>query len=105
MAFESRNALAREWTAWTPQASRRRVEDAVAGPVEVWFQNPEVDGDLVRYEIHYHFARSGEELVSHTELKFRTRTELSRSLSMPASRWRASSGTGMVVRPTQRAAN
>jgi hypothetical protein len=47
----------------------------------VWSQNPEVDGDLVRYEIHYHFARSGEELVSHTELKFRTRTELSRTLS------------------------
>jgi hypothetical protein len=65
VAFESRNALAREWT---PQASR-------------------------------------EELVSHTELKFRTRTELSRSLSMPASRWRASSATGTVARPTQRAAN
>ena len=105
VAFKSRNALAREWTAWTPQASRRRVEDAAAGPVEVWFQNPEVDGDLVRYEMHYHFAGSGEELVSHTELKFRTRTELSRSLSMPASRWRVSSVTGTVARPTQRAAN
>jgi SAM-dependent methyltransferase len=81
LAFESRNPLARPWTAWTPRASRRRVEDAVAGPVEVWFQDPEVDGDLVRYEIHYLFARSGEELVSHTELKFRTRAELGRSLS------------------------
>ncbi len=38
VAFESRNPLAREWTAWTPQASRRRVQDAVFGPVEVWFQ-------------------------------------------------------------------
>ena len=81
VAFESRNPLARPWTAWTPQASRRRVEDAVAGPVEVWFQDPEVDGDLVRYEIHYLFARSGKEVVSHTELRFRSRAELSRSLS------------------------
>jgi hypothetical protein len=81
VAFESRNPLTRPWTAWTPQASRRTVEDAVVGPVEVWFQDPEVDGDLVRYEIHYLFARSGEELVSHTELRFRTRAELSRSLS------------------------
>jgi SAM-dependent methyltransferase len=81
VAFESRNPLARPWTAWTPQASRRTVEDAVVGPVDVWFQDPEVDGDLVRYEIHYLFARSGEELVSHTELRFRTRAELSRSLS------------------------
>ncbi len=35
----------------------------------------------MRYDIHYLFARSGEELVSHTELRFRTRAELSRSLS------------------------
>jgi SAM-dependent methyltransferase len=81
VAFESRNPLARPWTAWTPQASRCRVEDAVVGPVEVWFQDPKVDGDLVCYDIHYLFARSGEELVSHTELRFRTRAELSRSLS------------------------
>jgi SAM-dependent methyltransferase len=81
VAFESRNPLARPWTAWTPQASRRRVEDAVAGPVEVWFQDLEVDGDLVRYDIHYLFARSGEEVVSHAELRFRTREELVRSLS------------------------
>ncbi|MDQ3602855.1 MAG: hypothetical protein M3385_03225 [Actinomycetota bacterium] len=81
VAFESRNPLARPWTAWTPQASRRRVEDAVVGPVEVWFQDPEVDGDLARNEIHYLFARSGKEMVSHTELRFRTRAELSRSLS------------------------
>jgi hypothetical protein len=53
----------------------------VGGPVEVWFQGPEVDGDLVRYEIPYPFARSGEELVSHTELRFRTRAQLGRSLS------------------------
>jgi SAM-dependent methyltransferase len=80
VAFESRNPLARPWTAWTPQASYRRVEDAVVGPVEVWFQDLEIDGDLVRYEIHYLFARSGEEVVSHTELRFRTWAELSRSL-------------------------
>jgi SAM-dependent methyltransferase len=78
VAFESRNPLAR---AWTPHASRRRVDDALAGPIEVWFQDPEVAGDLVRYDIHYLFVRSGEELVSHAELKFRTRAELSRSLS------------------------
>ena len=81
LAFESRNPLARPWTAWTPQASRRRVEDTTLGPVEVWFQDLEIDGDLVRYDIHYLFARSGEELVSPTELRFRTRAELGRSLS------------------------
>ena len=81
VAFESRNPLAREWTACTPQASHRRVEDEVGGPVEVWFEDPRVDGDLVRYEIHYLFARSGQELVSHAELRFCTSGDLSRSLS------------------------
>ena len=81
LAFESRNPTVRPWTAWTPQASRRRVEDEVAGPIEVWFQDLKVDGDLVCYEIHYLFARSGEEVVSHAELRFRTREELVRSLS------------------------
>jgi hypothetical protein len=52
----------------------------VIGPCEVWFQDPEVEGDLARNEIHYLFARSGEVLVSYTELRFRTRAELSRSL-------------------------
>jgi SAM-dependent methyltransferase len=81
LAFESRNPLARPWTVWTPQASRRAVEDEVAGPVEVWFQDLEVEDHVVRYDIHYLFARSSEELVSHTELRSRTQAELSRSLS------------------------
>lgn len=68
------------WTEWTPQATRRRVVDEASGPVELWFQNLEIDGYLVRYDIHYLFARSGEELVSPSELKFRSRTELGRSL-------------------------
>jgi hypothetical protein len=35
----------------------------------------------VHTEIHYLFTHSGEELVSTNELRFRTRAELSRSLS------------------------
>src|SRR5918994_1245496 len=45
----------------TPGPSRRSVDDEVVGPVVVWFQDLEVEGDLARYEIHYLFARSGEE--------------------------------------------
>jgi hypothetical protein len=40
-----------------------------------------VDDDRVRTAIHYLFARTGEELVSTNELRFRTRAELIRSLS------------------------
>jgi hypothetical protein len=53
----------------------------VAGGVEWWTQLLEVEDDRVRSEIHYLFAQSGEELLSTNELRFRTRAELSRSLS------------------------
>lgn len=81
VAFESRNPLVRPWTSWNPQASRREIENAAVGRVEVWIQGTEVDGDLVRFELHYLFAESGEELMSSGELRFRTLVELSRSLS------------------------
>ena len=35
----------------------------------------------MRYEIHYRFTRSGEELVSAGELIFRTQEELGQSLA------------------------
>jgi hypothetical protein len=41
----------------------------------------EAKNDRVRTAIHYLFTRSGEELVSTNELRFRTRAELGRSLS------------------------
>lgn len=81
VAFESRNPLARPWTAWNRQASRRTVEDAVHGEIGTWIQNVEVDRDLVRFENRYLFAGPGEELVSTGELKFRGREELGRSLA------------------------
>jgi hypothetical protein len=37
--------------------------------------------DRVRYENHYLFTKSGQELVSSNELRFRTRTKLNQSLS------------------------
>jgi SAM-dependent methyltransferase len=89
IAFESRNPLVQPWADekigdhvdWPSRTSRRRVDDPVAGRIEWWTEILEVEDDLVRSEIHYLFARSGEELVSTNELRFRTRSELSRSLS------------------------
>ena len=80
LAFESRNPAARAWLAWTPEASRQRL-DIPLGAVDVWFDLNEVAGDLVRYDIHYRFASSGEELISSNELRFRTQAELEQSLA------------------------
>ncbi len=80
VAFESRNPRARAWAGWAPQGWRRSIQDAMHGSIEVWSQLIEVAGSYVRFEIHYRFSSSGEELVSTGELRFRTRTELTQSL-------------------------
>jgi SAM-dependent methyltransferase len=81
VAFESRNPGARAWVEWTPHRSRRRVEDAAPGPIDTWIQSVEVLGEHVRYELHYRFVSTDEELVSTTELRFRTQGDLTESLA------------------------
>jgi hypothetical protein len=51
------------------------------GRVEVWQRVLEVRDDRVLSEIHYRFAASGEELVSTSELRFRSQAGLRRSLA------------------------
>lgn len=80
LVFDSRNPAAEAWRTWTPDISRTRI-DSPWGPVDLWFQSPEARGDLVRYEIHYRFVRSGDELVSANALRFRTEAALSQALS------------------------
>ena len=80
LAFESRNPAAQAWLAWTPEASRQRL-DTPLGAVEVWSELYEVARDLVRYDIHYRFASDGEELISSNVLRFRSQAELERSLT------------------------
>lgn len=80
LAFESRNPDARAWLAWTPEASRQRL-DTPHGAADVWSDLTEVAGDLVRYDIHYRFASDGGELISSNVLRFRSQVELERSLA------------------------
>ncbi len=89
LAFESRNPLVQPWADgqtgshidWPTETSRRLVDDPVAGQVEWWTEILGVNGTRMRYEIHYLFARSAEELESVGELVFRTQAELERSLA------------------------
>jgi SAM-dependent methyltransferase len=80
VAFESRNPSAREWAGWTAEASRRQLRHPELGPVEVWQQVLAVQGDVVTAAIHCRFP-DGEELGSTNELRFRTREELTASLT------------------------
>ena len=89
IAFESRNPLVQPWADekigdhvdWPSRTFRREVYDPVAGRVEWWTEILEVEDDRVRTHDSLSVARTGEELVSTNELRFRTKVELSRSLS------------------------
>ena len=81
IAFESRSPAAEAWLGWVPATSFERLENTPFGSVEVWFELLDVTGDLVRYEIHYRFAETGEELVSSNMLRFRSEDALVASLN------------------------
>lgn len=84
LAFESRNPQARPWEQWTPERSRRTVDHPVVGPTDVWQRLIEVRSDgvgpRVRFDTHYRFALTEDEVVVPSELRFRTKEELAATL-------------------------
>lgn len=81
LSFESRNPDIQSWIkTWPSKVSPRSVVDSSAGVVKWWIQLLEIKDAVVRYEIHYLFIMSGEELVSLNTLRFRTKDELTQSL-------------------------
>ncbi|MDQ2682497.1 MAG: hypothetical protein M3Y37_03115, partial [Chloroflexota bacterium] len=65
---------------WLSSTNHRRITDPEAGPIEWWTDGSEVTGNLLRYEIHYVFERSGEHIVSENALVFRSEAEIRESL-------------------------
>ncbi|MBN3757804.1 class I SAM-dependent methyltransferase [Paraburkholderia sp. Tr-20389] len=80
LAFESRNPVVSPWTTWTPQQSRRVIDDTQHGAVEIWQQLVDVQAGRVRFDTVYRFTACDDTVVSTSELRFRTQTELSEAL-------------------------
>lgn len=78
--FDSRQHLENAFQSWPTTDSRRRVEDSTVGPIEWWCKLLENDGRYARYELHFHFLNTGEEVVSTDRLIFRSEAELRASL-------------------------
>ncbi|SFA78268.1 Methyltransferase domain-containing protein [Amycolatopsis marina] len=82
IAFETRNPGVHRWTvSGATEGEPRHAVAAGLGKVKVWYQVTDVDGDLVRFQMHYLVVSTGEELVSGGELRFRTQGQLTRSLT------------------------
>jgi SAM-dependent methyltransferase len=79
LAFESRNPDDRAWERWNREATYERL-DSPHGPMECWLELVSVGHGLVRFEGHNVFTATGEVLVASSELRFRSRAELTDSL-------------------------
>ena len=80
LSFESRNPDVREWESWT-RDFKRSVRDSSAWQIETWSEIDSVKDGIISYSIHYLFVDSGEEVIAPSKLRFRTKAELTMSLT------------------------
>ena len=81
LVFDIRRLSNPPFVGWPTENNRRKFENTAAGAVEWWFKLLSVENKRVRYELHYFFVRSGEEIVSVNELVFRLQNEIVEALS------------------------
>ncbi len=79
LAFESRNPAARGWEEWNRTDSYAEFESP-HGPMVSWVELTGVEGSHVRFEGHNLFQSTGEVVVVHSELRFRSQDEFATSL-------------------------
>jgi SAM-dependent methyltransferase len=80
VAFETRNRDVQDWDEWRPDATRRTVEVAGVGPVEVHCDIVSVDDRFVTFTTHFGFARD-DIVVAPTTLRFMDRDTLAALLA------------------------
>ncbi|MCO5732667.1 bifunctional 2-polyprenyl-6-hydroxyphenol methylase/3-demethylubiquinol 3-O-methyltransferase UbiG [Rhizobium sp. SSA_523] len=73
LVFESRNPAIQEWQNWTRERTAERKELTGIGPVEVYYQWREAEGDHVTFDAVYTLLRTGEQRVSASTLRFADR--------------------------------
>jgi hypothetical protein len=68
------------WRAWDREHSCKRVEIPGAGAVQAWVEVTGVSGELVSFRWTFIFEPDGAILTSDSKLRFRRRSEITRSL-------------------------
>jgi SAM-dependent methyltransferase len=79
LAFESRNPDDKAWERWHRAATYEQF-DSPHGPVACWLELVSVEEGRVRFEGHNVFRATGEVVVASSELRFRSRAELTASM-------------------------
>jgi len=78
--FDSRTPIFPPYQTWPTEAAPRRVEDLTLGSIEWYYELLGIEGNRVRYQLHFYFINSGEEIASADELIFRSHDEVTKSL-------------------------
>ncbi|MCB9431485.1 MAG: class I SAM-dependent methyltransferase [Ardenticatenaceae bacterium] len=79
VAFESRNPTARAWKQWGRDETFEEIETPF-GSMACWLEVLEVQDGQVHFVGHNLFKATGEDVVAHSTLRFRSHTELADSL-------------------------
>lgn len=78
--FDSRQHREKSFQSWPTANTRRTVHDSADGDIEWWCNLLETKERNARYELHYRFLRTDEEVTSTDTLIFRSKEELVQSL-------------------------
>lgn len=70
MMFESRNPATQPWQRWVPAHSHRVLSKPDGESVAIYHDTQSMQGELLRFDTHFHFQRSGWRLMSHSVLRF-----------------------------------
>jgi SAM-dependent methyltransferase len=81
IVFDSRTPIFPPYQTWPTEKSPRRVEDPTSGPIDWYYQLLGIEGNRVRYQLHFNFIDSGQKVASTDELVFRSQEELTKSLN------------------------
>lgn len=79
IAFESRNPEAKAWENWNPDTTFAMIESP-SGQVETWLEVIEVGEKQVKFRGHNRFIDTNEVILVDSTLRFRTYTEIVKSL-------------------------
>jgi ubiquinone/menaquinone biosynthesis C-methylase UbiE len=80
LIFETRDPAAQEWLEWTREASLRHVEIPGGGDVEAWVEVTDVSPPFIKFRHTFTFGTDQVTIISDSTLRFRTQTEIERSL-------------------------
>ncbi|WP_269931456.1 class I SAM-dependent methyltransferase [Aminobacter sp. HY435] len=80
LIFETRNPARRQWLQWTPEATRRRLDIAGVGSVDVHYEVTAMDGQMVSYASHFRFG-NGDAVIAPSTLRFVEPAQLATALA------------------------